>query len=145
MATLKSFQSYGGQFTLSKYQFLSELNPFILYFELHTCRHNWLLHLIQDFKRRHNVLKFMMLLYAFLFDAIFFACESGNWDAIFTFGVPVSGRRITRYCDYFLPQRHWKIENRPNHGANLKIINRREQSCDESGSLQKMLEIYWFC
>ena len=74
-----------------------------------------------------------------------FCClwKSGNWDRrIPYFRCVQSFRRpMTRYCDCFLPRKHCKIENRRNHGPNLKIINRREKSIDASGDV--LFKKYW--
>ena len=74
-----------------------------------------------------------------------FCClwKSGNWDRrIPNFRWVQSFRRpMTRYCDCFLPRKHCKIENRRNHGPNLKIINRREKSIDASGDV--LFKKYW--
>ena len=48
---------------------------------------------------------------------------------------------MTRYCDCFLPRKHCKIENRRNHGPNLKLFNRREKSIDASGDV--LFKKYW--
>ena len=68
-----------------------------------------------------------------------FCClwKSRNWDRRILYFLCVQSfrRPMTRYCDCFLPRKNCKIENRRNHGPNLKIINRREQSSDVSGDV----------
>lgn len=70
----------------------------------------------------------------------FVAYQSGNWGQYFTFGVPspLDDERRGSTVTLSFP-RHCKIENRLNHGRNLKMMNLREQTSHDSEKTENML------